>query len=806
MRNIRWLFSLAVLVCLCAARTLAINYSVGEPISLTVRMGATSAIPGQTVMISAAARDFDFAGDNNMGQRVEDLVTISYQATGGELLKRSTTANPVDLAWTAPNTPGVYAIVVTAQDGGRFFPDKPVTRLIQITVSLPGGQPFMPTVRVAATPQTIRLDRNNTATTVTATVFGEDAAGKPVRFFATGGRLSAATATTDQHGVAMVRLTVTRADEGAITVAAFYTTTTSTTSVQVVTGAPHPIDPGAYLPPPPVGNTPAGFMVTVDPPQLPADGRSTARVMIRLADPRGLPMPNQNVIFRSTIGILAPQMSRTDINGVATALLTATDVPTGGYVIVNSGTSQAYATVVLTPTDEQRQSAGPPHIYLTVDPTEQMADGAAKVMVSALVLDATGRPVGNMPVAFSTSLGTVQQPVVRTNEDGVAATKLVAPDRPGLAVVTVATDQETAASQVQFTGGVADATGIEIKRWIGQSNAFVTPNWLYREYHIEDGTQTVTGSELRIYDALGLQVKLIPLGAHGTILRDQNGVAHGYSLEDNDTATVVILNPDATLDHALSIPLLIGSHLKELRYAEPAGNVLVTLAQPDGTRPEVRFYGKDGALLLNLSQGLERLPVVDLGSDGYLAMALPGGTVRAYSPGGQLVFEGRRTDGLQAVTAAIGPNGEWLAVGAALAGQTERAPVISVFSRQSGLPFVSFPLEAKRLTPVSGNALVVATPDSTAYLNLPGKAIVWKIDGSHDRFLPAGNVGILAGHHSEQENGVSVQVTAVGLRDGKMITAGKYDMGRVIALTPPADDGTMILLGSTYAINFTVPK
>jgi hypothetical protein len=790
-------------VLLLAGAAIAVEFDTGSPITLNVRASAYTVGPAQTVQIHIEGTDMDLQNGGRGWERVNDPVTLAYEVSGGSLAKHSVTANPVDLIWQAPMQPGVYALYVTATDGGRLFVDRPARRIVEFTVQQ-AGVPFVPGVRVAANPQTIRLDQRNN-TMLTAQVFGENTAGKSVRFFATSGALSAATAVTNADGRASVRLTVTPNDTGTITVAASQGNTTSTTTVQVVENAPGPIQPGPPIyPAPPPGNISPGFVVNIEPNVLPADGRSRAIVRVRITDARGLPIQRQNVVFRSTIGSIAPRMSLTDYYGGAVAEITASNEPSTGYVVVNAGPMQSYATIMFTPV-EGDGPVGPPRIFLTVDPTQQNADGAARVRVEALVLDGDSRAITDAQVNFSTTLGRITQPTVTTDEEGRAATTLIAPDRPGLAVVTAAMDRLTAASQVEFLGGDGGDALFEVPRWTGQRTAFAAPKWLLHELHVEAGGRSVTTAELRILDDTGKPKLQVSLGANGVIVRDQFGLARGYAIEEKDIATVVLLRPDGALARSITIPLAIGSDIREVQYAEPGGQVLVAIAQPDGTRPEVRFYGPNDAELFTLNRGLEQLPVMALGGDGYLAMALAGGTVRLYNPTGLPVSDGRRTDGLAARAAAVGPGGAWLAVSAALAGQTARPPVVSIFSSKGGAPIATFELDAVRMAPVSASALVVSTPDSTAYLNLAGNNIAWKIAGGFERFLATGNLAVLAGHHNAESNGVTSRVTIVQLRDGRLVLSEPFDTGRIIALTPPGADGTVGVLGEFYALEVALP-
>ena len=804
--QIRWLIGILLLLVLFGARVSAVQYIADQPISLDVRTGATSVAPGHQVQIRIAAFDVDQADGGRAGmQRVDDPVTLTYEATGGQLSKRSVTQNPVDLVWLSPTKPGYYAIFITAQDSGRYFADPPVRRVIELRVEQQGVA-FVPTVRVGATPQTIQLDRSNSSS-ITAQLLGEGIAGKGVRFFSTGGTLSAVNAVTNNAGLATVRLTVRKEDVGTLTVAAVYGNTVSTTTVQVVERTPGPVIPRPpTFPPLPPGNMQPGFVVSVEPPSLPADGRSTAIVRIRMTDIRGLPLQRQSVFFRSTIGVVAPRRTVTDNWGYATAEITASDYPGGGYVVVTSGAVESYAPIVMNPVDEPGGNDGAPRIFLTLDPTRQMADGASRVYVEALVLDERNRAVRDQSVSFTTTLGRLAQAAVRTDEEGKAGTSLIAPDRPGLAVVTATVGRITAASQVAFEGGGAGGPQLEIAYWSGQNTSFVAPNWLLHEMHVDAGGQGATTSELKIYDRLGKLVLQVPLGTNGVIVRDQYGLAHGYCFKEDGKSTVVLLKPSGELDRTIVIPLAIGSDIQEVKYADPGGQVLVSTSRPDGTEPDVRFYSPAGAEILAVNKGLERLPEMALGADGYLAMALPGGTVRIYSQFGQLVAEGRRADGLQATHIAIGPGATWVAVAASLAGQTERRPVVSVFSQQGGAPLATFELEANQLVAVSNTALAVSTPERTVLINVAGRNIAWQVSGSFERFLAVKDVGILAGHHGEQGNGISSRITVVRLRDGQLVVSEPFAVGRVVALTPPGADGIIGVLGNFYALGITLPQ
>ncbi|MDP4247125.1 MAG: Ig-like domain-containing protein, partial [Bacteroidota bacterium] len=74
-----------------------------------------------------------------------------------------------------------------------------------------------------------------------AQLLGKDIAGKTVTFFATAATLSATQAVTNANGVATVQLSVDPDKTGSIRVAAFYSNTVSSTTIQVVKNSPTPV-------------------------------------------------------------------------------------------------------------------------------------------------------------------------------------------------------------------------------------------------------------------------------------------------------------------------------------------------------------------------------------------------------------------------------------------------------------------------------------------------------------------------------------------------------------------------------------
>ncbi|MHB9025317.1 MAG: Ig-like domain-containing protein [Armatimonadota bacterium] len=799
-------YSLLLTICwmLLAVAASAVEYQVGQSINLRVTTSARTVAPGFLVQISISAGDVDYlmGANNYIQEKIDDPVTISYEANGGSLQRRSVTSNPLELTWSSPIKPGNYAIFITARDSGKYAPDPAVRQIVEITVQQQNTVPA-PAVRLTSDAQTLRPPRHRTAS-LTAQVLGNNAGGKTVRFFATRGTLSATQATTNAGGLATVTLTVTEDDAGTATVAASYGTTTATTNITIID---RDRDGGPVIPPPPY--TSNGLLIDVNPPTLPADGQSTANVTVRLTDRNGYPISRQAVIFRTTMGRIQAY-GITNYYGYATVRLIASDTPGTGYVTADAAGLRSYTPVVFYDVRPQpgggATGAGTVRIFLTIDPNTLPGDGTSRARIEALVLDTDGRAVVNTPVLFTATLGRLQPTSVNTGADGKAVTTLYAADRPGTGTVTAQVGQVQAAGQIVFQAlGQTAGQGLDVRSWRGQQSSFVNEGLVLRQVHVEGNEPGATSSTLIVLDTTGRAVREINIGDRAVLVYDQYGAVRGYGTESDQTAKIQLLRADGAPLRAVTVNLPLGSHLVEARYAEPGGQLVVTQANPDGSRPEVALYGPNGAALLSLRNGLESLPVLALSGDGYLALALPGGSVRLYAPSGTLAGEARRTDGLQARQVAVGPNGSWVAVSAGTDGKPDVLPRVTVFSRQ-GTPIASFEVDAMQLTPAGANALVASGPERTSYLNLATRRIDWTLAGGYERFLAVGAHGIIAGMRDPKTQTLISRVSVVRLSDGKVIASQDFnDLRSVNAILPPDANGFVCVVTMTYAVRFPLP-
>jgi len=779
----------------------AVQYVTGPSIWIDVKASSQKTAPGIPVRLSVTFGDKDYiVADNGIIQQIiDDPVKLTWDTSGGQISKWSLGDNqPYDLSFTALQ-PGYYAICFTATDSGKYAPDPPKRVVIEINVQQ-NNAALAPTVRVGANPQTISLDRHRSST-ITAQVLGDDIAGKEVRFFATAGTLSAAKAVTDANGLVSVQLTATRADIGTATVIAYYANSETSTTVQITDRVPYARPPDPIPGPPAFPTYQPAFLISVDPQTLPADGQSTAGVTIRLVDGLGRGLFRQIVDFSATAGVIRPLRALTDINGYAQVQLVAAAVPGQALIFAQSGAQRSYTVVTFAPL--QPKPIGPPRLFLTVDPTAAPADGTAKVLVAVLALDSNGFAVPGIPIDFSSSLGTVQYPRVTTNDAGQAATYVFAPKKPGVAAVTARYNDLTAASQVTFQGSPDADTGLDIRSWNEQQMVYAAERWYYRVINSPNSSMRA----LAILDENGKVAKQIDLGKNSLLIRDQYGAAHGYGTEDGATARCELLKPDGSPLRTITLDLPLGTHLTDIQYAEPSGQLLVTLANPDGSKPEVHFFGVNGKEQLNMSKGLEKMPIITLGGDGYLAVALAGGTVQIYNPTGQNIGEIHRTDGLPATQITLAPEGQWVAIGAVLAGQTEIPPRVLVFSRE-GANMLEVRTEALRLAPAGANGLLISSADGIRYVSLTTRNVVWTTSGIFDRALIVKGNAVIGGRMRDDKTGMVLsRILIVRLNDGTSLGGQVFneDFREFRAILPPNDDGQVGVVTTNYTFRFPLP-
>jgi hypothetical protein len=186
----------------------------------------------------------------------------------------------------------------------------------------------------------------------------------------------------------------------------------------------------------------AAVDVQVQPSTLPADGASSAAVVVAVEDADGHAIPNQVVQLASSKGSLSSSSATTGIDGTVAVSLTASTIAGGGVISASVGTVSDSANVTFLP-------GAPADLTLIVNPTKVSADGSSTISVTAIVRDEFGNTVAGQQVTFSATAGTIGD-TAQTDSNGSAVTQLVAPKTQGTANVTASVGGLVQSAQVEF--------------------------------------------------------------------------------------------------------------------------------------------------------------------------------------------------------------------------------------------------------------------------------------------------------------------------------------------------------------------
>ncbi|MBU2489376.1 MAG: Ig-like domain-containing protein, partial [Proteobacteria bacterium] len=227
--------------------------------------------------------------------------------------------------------------------------------------------------------------------------------GTQVTFESTAGTLSALTAST-LNGLATVYLTSTTS-LGNASVTASAEGVSAKATISFVAG---PVQ--------------GPIKMFVQPGNLVADGSSTSQITVIAADSQGNPVADENIRFSVPEGIVLPIVATTDSNGIAKAVYTAASVE-GTYTITataaNGQTGTGQITLIGIPIGS---------VTVTAVSNELVADGLTNTLITATVLDGTGRPVDGVDVTFSNSTQYGQlSATTATTLGGSASVVLTAP-------------------------------------------------------------------------------------------------------------------------------------------------------------------------------------------------------------------------------------------------------------------------------------------------------------------------------------------------------------------------------------------
>lgn len=164
-----------------------------------------------------------------------------------------------------------------------------------------------------------------------------------------------------------------------------------------------------------------------------ADGKSTIPITATLVDSSGS-LVGGFVSFSTTAGTLNAPNARTDANGKAIVILTASKQTAVAVISATFGGSTQLTTVNFVPGGVEEDESS-----LTVNPATLAADGVSTTQVSVILKDANQNSVADgTQVTLSTTLGTVSSSNPTTTTLGRAEFTLTAPISAGTAQLSLA--------------------------------------------------------------------------------------------------------------------------------------------------------------------------------------------------------------------------------------------------------------------------------------------------------------------------------------------------------------------------------
>ncbi|OBU10408.1 Ig-like domain-containing protein [Morganella psychrotolerans] len=151
-----------------------------------------------------------------------------------------------------------------------------------------------------------------------------------------------------------------------------------------------------------------------------ANGTDTATLTVTVKDEQGNPVPGNVVTLSTTTGQLNTQSVTTDVTGQATVTLKGTIAGDAVIKATNSTDATGQSVTVILVPDTATASV----VTLTTDADTIIANGTAKATLTVTVKDAQGNVVPGNTVNLATTLGTLSDQAVVTNDAGQATFSL----------------------------------------------------------------------------------------------------------------------------------------------------------------------------------------------------------------------------------------------------------------------------------------------------------------------------------------------------------------------------------------------
>ena len=378
-----------------AVASVRFTAAASTPAAITVTAAPAVAPPDGTSAVTFTATVENAAGQPIANADVNWATTLGHDEFGDPGIGACYLANPTPPFFQTDSAGQVQACLTSTTPG---------TAVVTATAGDVSGSAmavFSPTAAVqsvvlTAAPASVAAD-GTAASTVTATVYGASGplTGVAVSFATTLGTFSpGSTATTDAAGQAAVQITSTSSGTAAVTATAGQAAGAATIDF---TG----------------GSAAARVVLQASPQAVPADGITASTVTATVYGTSGAPAPNATVNLGTTLGEFQQTCSSygvtydcssaeisltTNAQGQVQAPLVALGQPGTAEITATSDGAAAEAAVTFTAAPVSR-------IVLTVSPVSVPANGSSAASVTAMVYDAAGGLLQDVPVTFETTLG-----------------------------------------------------------------------------------------------------------------------------------------------------------------------------------------------------------------------------------------------------------------------------------------------------------------------------------------------------------------------------------------------------------------
>ena len=184
---------------------------------------------------------------------------------------------------------------------------------------------------------------------------------------------------------------------------------------------------------------PFSISLFVDRTELPADGVSSTAVVALLQDERHNPLPDREVHFSTTLGVIGASAT-TGADGRAKVEL---------HSARTNGTAQVVATYGAASETTYVTFSGV-SIEVSASPSDLLADGRTKAAVRVVLRDAAGRPLSGQEVRLEATLGRLLFGVGETDTRGAFVDSLWS-DSPGESIVRAEGAGASGEARVYFT-------------------------------------------------------------------------------------------------------------------------------------------------------------------------------------------------------------------------------------------------------------------------------------------------------------------------------------------------------------------